>query len=93
MPKTEQNKRASCSECPGTFELVPPADAAYTEPHEKPSSDDYLKRVYECNEEHHRNTIYWEKHVPIVVSSSYATPEMNERHSRRNWDDVSTVFG
>jgi len=54
-------KKASCSECPNSFELIPPADKDYSVPKEKTSSDDVIKRVYECDEEHHRNTIYWHK--------------------------------
>jgi hypothetical protein len=56
-----QHRRASCAECPSSFELIPPADLTYTEPREKPISDDHIKRIYECDEQHHRNTIYWEK--------------------------------
>jgi hypothetical protein len=30
----QQSRRASCSECPGTYELVPPPDSTYNEPKE-----------------------------------------------------------
>jgi len=60
-------ERAQCAECPNSFELIPPADASYKIPKEKPTSDDYIKRVYEC-EEGHRNTIYWEKEPTIMAS-------------------------
>jgi hypothetical protein len=52
--------RRSCSECPGSFELTPPADSEYCVPKEKPSNDDHIRRIYEC-EDNHINTIYWHK--------------------------------
>lgn len=55
-------ERASCSECPETYELVLPADVEYCVPKEKPLNDDHKKRIYEC-ENGHRNTIYWHKKV------------------------------
>lgn len=71
--------KASCSECPSMFELIPPADKSYRNPREKPTSDDYIKRIYEC-EEGHRNTIYWEKDAKtVVVSSSYRSEAMKEK--------------
>jgi hypothetical protein len=52
---------AQCRECPLTYELTPPADADFKTPKEnKPTSGEYLERVYEC-ESGHRNTIYWVK--------------------------------
>jgi len=66
--------KSSCSECPSNFELIPPADKSYSEPKEKPESDDHLKRIYECDDEGHRNTIYWHKkkvHARIVVSKGF----------------------
>ena len=54
-------EKASCSECPSVFDLVSPADKDYSIPKENKSSEDVLKRVYECEDEGHRNTIYWHK--------------------------------
>lgn len=67
--------KASCNKCPSSFELIPPADDAYSEPHEKPQTDDYIERFYECEEEGHRNTIYWEKKKHFVVSSKRPSTE------------------
>ena len=69
----QQNRRTSCSECPSTYELVPPADPAYSEPKEKPTSDDNIKRIYVCDGEHHRNTIYWHKKDVLFATSEYQT--------------------
>jgi hypothetical protein len=40
--------------------------------------NDNIQRFCECEEENHRNTIYWEKPVNIR-SSPYKTEEMNRR--------------
>lgn len=68
--KDTDNKKSSCSECPSTFILVPPADNRYNLPREKADGSDFLKRVYECEDEGHRNTIFWEKqdHRIVIVS-------------------------
>ena len=67
-----QLRRVSCSQCPSSYELLPPADMRYSIPREKPTSNDYIQRIYECDEEHHRNTIYWERiPPPVIVSGSY----------------------
>jgi hypothetical protein len=42
--------KASCSECPSTYELIPPPDPDYSEPKENPRSNDHIKRIYECGE-------------------------------------------
>lgn len=69
----QQNRRASCSECPGTYELIPPPDPEYSEPKEKPTSEDNTKRIYECDVEHHRNTIYWHKKEYFFATSDDST--------------------
>lgn len=74
-----QFRITQCSECQGRYELVPPADPRYTIPREKPTSDDYIKRVYECDEEHHLNTIYWEQAAFVMVSLKYRTEELRNR--------------
>ncbi len=56
------HRKASCSEsqCPSSFELIPPADFDYRYPIvRKPSDEDYLKRVYECEKNIHKNVVYW----------------------------------
>lgn len=68
----QQNRRA-CSECPSSFELVPPADPEYSEPKERPKSDDHIKRIYECEGERHRNTIYWHKKEFLFAASEPST--------------------
>ena len=60
---------ASCSECPSTFERIPPADPRYKYPREEPTDKDYKERIYEC-ENGHRNKIYWERESgPVVIAS------------------------
>lgn len=54
-------EKASCAECPSVFEPIPPADKSYSVPKEKSTSNDFIKRIYECEDQGHRNTIYWEK--------------------------------
>jgi hypothetical protein len=61
--------RASCPECPGTYELVPPTDPEYEFPKEKPTSEDHIKRYYEWDQEKHRVTVYWKKKEYFVESS------------------------
>lgn len=63
------NTKASCPECPGTYVLIPPPDPEYKVPREKPTSEDHIKRYYECDQEKHRITIYWHKE-PFFVASS-----------------------
>lgn len=60
------SKEASCSVCPSTFTLVPPADTRYIYPREKPVSEDYIQRIYECVDENHQNRIYWEKESKTI---------------------------
>ena len=72
-------EKTSCSECPGSYELIPPADPNYRIPREKPTSDDYVKRVYEC-EKGHRNTIYWEKKAFAMASTKYRSEAMRDKN-------------
>jgi acyl-ACP thioesterase len=76
--------KASCSECPSTYELIPPPDPEYSEPKENPTSDDYIKRIYECDEEGHRNTIYWQKKEFLSASNppSDNRPYMSTKYGR-----------
>jgi hypothetical protein len=84
----DEVRRSSCSECPNSFELIPPADREYTVPREKPKSEDYIKRIYECNGEGHRNTIYWEKEEFFVVSGKIGANESPPYKSTRYGHDV-----
>lgn len=52
---------ASCSECHSSFKLIPPADKVYSIPKLKPESEDHVKRIYGCEDNGRRNTIYWHK--------------------------------
>jgi hypothetical protein len=54
-------ERRKCPDCPGSFELVLPADTLYSVPRDKPTTDDYKKLPYECDVEKHRIDVYWEK--------------------------------
>jgi hypothetical protein len=69
-------RRASCSECPSTFELVPPTDKDYSVPILKRNKRDCIERHYEC-EEGHRNKMYWEesnkgKSLAAIVDHEYS---------------------
>jgi hypothetical protein len=61
--------KASCKECPSSFELVPPADTEYSIPREIHQTDNYIERNYECADKGHRNTIYWEKEEHGLMST------------------------
>lgn len=67
-------EKAQCNECPNSFDLIPPADSSYKIPREKPTTDDNIKRIYECPEGH-RNTIYWEKEVFVVATAGINVEE------------------
>ena len=67
-------EKAQCSECPNSFEIIPPADLSYKIPREKPTTDDNIKRIYECPEGH-RNTIYWEKKSFVIATASIDVEE------------------
>ena len=82
MSKGKDDRRRQCSECPRTYELIPPPDVWYSIPREaKPANDKFLKRVYEC-ENGHLNTVYWCSPSPgVVVSGSFETgiPEVDNK--------------
>jgi hypothetical protein len=81
-------RKSACSKCPSSFELIPPADPNYSEPKENPTSDDYLKRFYECEEENHQNTIYWQKKEDDIkwssnsISNPDKKPHMSTKYGR-----------
>lgn len=75
----QHGRRASCSQCPSTYELVPPAEQEYSVPREKPRTEDYRKRIYECEDEQHQNIIYWEKQEHFFVSAPYRTESLRNR--------------
>ena len=66
--------------CPSTFKLVPPADIRYKYSREKPTGEDYVKRIYECEDEQHRNTIYWEPEGQIFFTPITSTND-HDRYS------------
>ena len=76
--KDTDERSASCSECPSTFKLVPPADQRYVNPREKPTDEDYIKRIYECEDERHRNTVYWGKKDTTVHVATSRKPRANQ---------------
>ena len=63
-------REASCRECNGKYELIPPADPDCSEPKENKTSDDCITRNYECDQIDHRNTIYWHKKEFLMSSDS-----------------------
>ena len=71
-----ENNLRSCKDCPSSFKLILPADIDYCIPKENPTSDDYMVRIYECEEQGHRNTIFWHrkpqqpKTDPILLSAN-----------------------
>jgi hypothetical protein len=73
--------KASCKECPSSFELVPPADTDYSIPRERHQTENYIERIYECVDEGHRNTIYWEKEEDGIMSTKKHTIE-DLKHSK-----------
>lgn len=75
----QYGRRTSCSQCPSTYELVPPAETEYSIPREAPKTNDYRKRIYECEHEQHPNIIYWEKHEHVIVSRPYSTEPLRSR--------------
>ncbi len=74
------SRKASCSQCSSSFNLIPPADEEYNLPREKPRDEDYLKRVYECELNHHLNTIYWQRRITTTTgpTQDYGTPSSSD---------------
>ena len=47
---------------------------------EQPKTSDYVSRTYECDENHHRNPVYWER-------KDYAT-SFDSWQSTRHYEDL-----
>jgi hypothetical protein len=73
--------RGLCYECDSSFVIVPPSDIQYCVPREQPKTTDYLSKTYECDESHHRNSVYWEKKDYATVFDSW--------QSTRHYEDLS----
>lgn len=67
-------ERVQCNNCPESFELVPPADKSYIIPREKHTTEDHIKRIYQCPKGH-LNTIFWEKKVFVMASAGFDVEE------------------
>ena len=63
-------------------------DPDYSEPKENPRSNDHIKRIYECGEGGHRNTIYWHKKEFLSASSPNSSeserPYMSTKYGRES---------
>ena len=86
------DRRKQCTECPSSYELIPPADPAYSEPRMKSTSDDHIKLFYECDEQHHRNTIYWEKAPPPSHAGGPITGSFKSDLLKGDRDIYGTTF-
>lgn len=75
------SNRVRCTQCPGSFELIPPADPQYSIPKMKePSDSDYIKLFYECDEEGDRNTIWWIRPAPPVIVGGTFKSDLTDRY-------------
>lgn len=74
-------EKRHCSQCDGNYDLVPPADTAYSVPRLKPITDDNIMMVYSCDHIGCQNRIYWEKPVNIV-SRGYRTEALRNRQKK-----------
>ena len=72
--------RGLCNACTSSFEIIPPSDLHYCIPREQPKTSDYVSRTYECDENHHRNPVYWER-------KDYAT-SFDSSQSTRHYEDL-----
>jgi hypothetical protein len=80
--------RGICYVCDSSFEIVPPSDIQYCVPREQPKTTDYLSRTYECDESHHRNSVYWErKDYATVFDSWQSTRHYEDLPARRKRED------
>lgn len=73
-------EKRHCSQCSGNFELVPPADPEYRVPKMKPTTEDHIMMVYDCDNVGSQNRIYWEKSA-VIVSKPYATEALRNRQT------------
>ena len=57
--------RGLCYACTSSFEIIPPLDLEYCVPREQPKTTDYLSRIYECEESHHRSSLIHSNGISI----------------------------
>ena len=84
-----QNK-GICYICTSTFEIIPPLDLHYCIPREQPKTSDYVPSVYECEESHHKNSVYWERKDYATVFDSWQSSrhyeDLQARRKREDYD-------
>ena len=89
-PKLEpliQNK-GLCYKCTSSFEIIPPPDVHYCIPREQPKTSDYVSSIYECDESHHRNSVYWERKDHATIFDSWqSTRHYEDIQARRKRED------
>lgn len=79
-----------CTQCDGNFMLTPPADPEYKVPKLKPTTDDHILMVYDCDNRICQNRIYWEKEEIVnIVSGEYKTETMRSRQTGGKGELVS----
>jgi hypothetical protein len=83
-------EKRHCSQCSGNFELVPPADPEYRVPKMKPTTEDHIMMVYDCDNIGCQNRIYWEKSA-VIVSKPYATEALRNRQTGVKGEGVSRL--
>jgi len=74
--------RVLCFACTSSFEVSSPPNQEYCIPREKPKTNDYVSKTYECDENHHKNPVYWEK-------KDYAAIQESENHIRHYEDPAA----
>ena len=76
-----------CYICTSSFEIIPPPDLHYCIPREQPKTRDYVTNIYECEEGHHRNSVYWERKDYSIVDSWESTRHYEDLQARRKRED------
>ena len=83
--------------CSSSFEIIPPLELEYCVPREQPKTTDYLSRIYECEESHHRNPAYWERKDYAIVFDSWQSTrhyeDLEARRKRENCDLARYYLG
>ena len=77
-----------CCACTSSFEIIPPSDLHYCIPREQPKTGDFVTRIYECEEGHHSNLVYWEKKDYTTIFDSWqSTRQYEDLLERRKRED------
>jgi hypothetical protein len=85
-------EKRHCSQCSGNFELVPPADPEYKVPRMKPTTDEHIMMVYDCDNIGCQNRIYWEKEEIVnIESGEYQTEPLRSRRGGGKGEGVSPL--